>query len=123
MKLFAVYSETTNGFLEFVNNAGEMVFTGMNYKNTNYLTYGHLFLSDDIIQSMEEMELSTNLIGIDFQLQSVIFPKEITDTTTEKEIKEAIFKLFNKIVKGKEKRNFQLLNYVFDVVAYNFFDE
>ena len=37
MKLFAVYSETTNGFLEFVNNAGEMVFTGMNYKNTNYL--------------------------------------------------------------------------------------
>ena len=123
MKLFAVYSETTNGFLEFVNNAGEMVFTGMNYKNTNYLTYGHLFLSDDIIQSMEEMELSTNLIGIDFQLQPVIFPKEITDTTTEKEIKEAIFKLFNKIIKWKEKRNFQLLNYVFDVVAYNFFDE
>ena len=39
MKLFAVYSETTNGFLEFVNNAGEMVFTGMNYKNTGYFGF------------------------------------------------------------------------------------
>ena len=69
------------------------------------------------------MELSTNSIGIDFQLQPVVFREEITDATTEKEIKEAIFKLFNKIVKGKEKRNFQLLNYVFDVVAHHFFDE
>ena len=121
MKLFAVYSKTTNGFLEFVKSAGEIVCTGMNYKNTNYLTYGHLILSDDIVQSMEEIEQSANSTGIDLQLQPVIFREEITDATTEKEIKEAIFKLFNKIVKGKEKRNFQLLNYVFDVVAYHFF--
>ena len=123
MKLFAVYSKTTNGFLEFVESAGEIVCTGMNYKNTNYLTYGHLILSDDIAQSMEEIEQSANSTGIDFQLQPVVFREEITDATTEKEIKEAIFKLFNKIVKGKEKRNFQLLNYVFDIVAHNFFEK
>lgn len=122
MKLFAVYSETTNGFLEFVNNAGEVVCTGRNYKNTNYLTYGHLLLSDDIIQSMEEMEQSANSTGIDFQLQPIIFPEEITDAATAKEIKEIILKLFNKIVKGKEEKNFQLLNYTFDVVAHHFFD-
>lgn len=122
MKLFAVYSKTTNGFLEFVNNAGEIVCTGRNCKNTNYLTYGHLLLSDNIAQSMEEMEQSANSTGIDFQLQPIIFQEEITDAAEEKKTKEIILKLFNKIVKGKEKRNFQLLNYVFDVVAYHFFD-
>lgn len=122
MKLFAVYSKTTNGFLEFVESAGEIVCTGMNYKNTNYLTYGHLLLSDNITQSMEEMEQSANSTGIDFQLQPIIFQEEITDAEEEKKTKEIILKLFNKIVKGKEKRNFQLLNYVFDVVAYHFFD-
>lgn len=122
MKLFAVYSEKTNGFLEFVESAGEMVCTGMNYKNPNYLTYGHLFLSDDIIQSMEEMEQSANSIGIDYQLQPVVFREEIADAEEEKKTKEIILKLFNKMVKGKEERNFQLLNYVFDVVAYHFFD-
>ena len=123
MKLFAVYSKTTNGFLEFVESAGEIVCTGMNYKNTNYLTYGHLLLSDNIAQSMEEMEQSANSTGIDFQLQPIIFQEEITDAAEEKKTKEIILKLFNKIVKGKEKRNFQLLNYVFDIVAHNFFEE
>ena len=123
MKLFAVYSKTTNGFLEFVESAGEIVCTGMNYKNTNYLTYGHLILSNDIAQSMEEIEQSANSTGIDFQLQPIIFREEITDAAEEKKTKEIILKLFNKIVKGKEKRNFQLLNYVFDVVAHNFFEE
>ena len=123
MKLFAVYSKTTNGFLEFVENAGEIVCTGMNYKNTNYLTYGHLLLSDNIAQSMEEMEQSANSTGIDFQLQPIIFQEEITDAAEEKKTKEIVLKLFNKIVKGKEKRNFQLLNYVFDIVAHNFFEE
>ena len=123
MKLFAVYSKTTNGFLEFVENAGEIVCTGMNYKNTNYLTYGHLLLSDNIAQSMEEMEQSANSTGIDFQLQPIIFQEEITDAAEEKKTKEIILKLFNKIVKGKEKRNFQLLNYVFDIVAHNFFEK
>ena len=123
MKMFAIYSKTTKGFLEFFENDGAVMCTGRNYKNTNCLTKGHLILSDDIAQSMEEIEQSANSTGIDFQLQPVIFREEITDATTEKEIKEAIFKLFNKIVKGKEKRNFQLLNYVFDVVAYHFFDE
>ena len=122
MKLFAVYSKTTNGFLEFVNNAGEIVCTGRNYKNTNYLTYGHLLLSDDIVQSMEEMEQSANSTGIDFQLQPIIFQEEITDAEEEKKTKEIILKLFNKIVKGKEEKNFQLLNYTFDVVAHHFFD-
>ena len=123
MKLFAVYSKTTNGFLEFVENAGEIVCTGMNYKNTNYLTYGHLLLSDNIAQSVEEMKQSANSTGIDFQLQPVIFQEEITDAAEEKKTKEIILKLFNKIVKGKEKRNFQLLNYVFDIVAHNFFEK
>ena len=123
MKLFAVYSKTTNGFLEFVESAGEIVCTGMNYKNTNYLTYGHLILSDDIAQSMEEIEQSANSTGIDFQLQPIIFQEEITDAAEEKKTKEIILKLFNKIVKGKEKRNFQLLNYVFDIVAHNFFEK
>lgn len=122
MKLFAVYSKTTNGFLEFVNNAGEMVCTGRNYKNTNYLTYGHLLLSDDIVQSIEEMEQSANSTGIDFQLQPIIFQEEITDAEEEKKTKEIILKLFNKIVKGKEEKNFQLLNYTFDVVAHHLFD-
>ena len=122
MKLFTVYSKTTNGFLEFVESAGEIVCTGMNYKNTNYLTYGHLILSDDIDQSMEEIEQSANSTGIDFQLQPIIFREEITDAAEEKKTKEIILKLFNKIVKGKEERNFQLLNYVFDVVAYHVFD-
>lgn len=122
MKLFAVYSKTTNGFLEFVNNAGEMVCTGRNYKNTNYLTYGHLLLSDDIVQSMEEIEQSANSTGIDFQLQPIIFQEEITDAEEEKKTKEIILKLFNKIVKGKEEKNFQLLNYTFDVVAHHLFD-
>lgn len=122
MKLFAVYSKTTNGFLEFVNNAGEVVCTGRNYKNTNYLTYGHLLLSDDIVQSMEEMEQSANSTGIDFQLQPIIFQEEITDAEEEKKTKEIILKLFNKIIKGKEEKNFQLLNYTFDVVAHHFFD-
>lgn len=122
MKLFAVYSKTTNGFLEFVNNAGEVVCTGRNYKNTNYLTYGHLLLSDDIVQSMEEMEQSANSTGIDFQLQPIIFQEEITDAEEEKKTKEIILKLFNKIVKGKEEKNFQLLNYTFDVVAHHLFD-
>ena len=123
MKLFAVYSKTTNGFLEFVESAGEIVCTGMNYKNTNYLTYGHLILSNDIAQSMEEIEQSANSTGIDFQLQPIIFQEEITDAAEEKKTKEIILKLFNKIVKGKEKRNFQLLNYVFDIVAHNFFEK
>ena len=123
MKLFAVYSKTTNGFLEFVNNAGEIVCTGKNYKNTNYLTYGHLLLSDNIAQAMEEMEQSANSTGIDFQLQPIIFQEEITDAAEEKKTKEIILKLFNKIVKGKEKRNFQLLNHVFDIVAHNFFEK
>lgn len=122
MKLFAVYSKTTNGFLEFVNNAGEVVCTGRNYKNTNYLTYGHLLLSDNIAQSMEEMEQSANSTGIDFQLQPIVFQEEITDAATEKKTKEIILKLFNKIAKGKEEKNFQLLNYTFDVVAHHFFD-
>ena len=122
MKLFAIYSKITNGFLEFTDNAGGIVCTGENCKNTNCLTNGHLLLSDNIAQSMEEMEQSANSTGIDFQLQPIIFQEEITDAAEEKKIKEIILKLFNKIVKGKEKRNFQLLNYVFDIVAYHFFD-
>ena len=81
-----------------------------------------MLLSDDIVQSMEEMEQSANSTGIDFQLQPIIFQEEITDAEEEKKTKEIILKLFNKIVKGKEEKNFQLLNYTFDVVAHHFFD-
>ena len=122
MKMFAVYSKTTNGFLEFVDNAGEIICTGENCKNTNCLTNGHLLLSDNIVKAMDEINHSANSTGIDFQLQPIVFQKEIENATTEKKTKENIINLFNKIVKGKEKRNFQLLNYVFDVVAYHFFD-
>ena len=122
MKMFAIYSKTTKGFLEFFESDGAVMCTGRNYKNTNCLTEGHLLLSDNIAQSMEEMTQSAISTGIDLQLQPIVFREEITDAITEEKTKENIIKLFNKIIVGKEKRNLQLLQYTFDMVAHHFFD-